>query len=177
MQNGSTFSGASVGADGPNPDYHQGNIPHLAIGSSGACGPNHALRCAAEQPPPMAMGHAYLQSFVWTLPSSGQWDTPICSSFSEHLIVLQCFNFLTWDVVTVLIACFSYCCNHRDQILRTLLSACFLQYVVKFVRTLFYALFFFPLMLLLSLISKGPEGKALNCVGCCERKKIRFLNI
>ena len=61
----SGFSGPSVRADGPNPDYHHGSMANLATGSSGACGPNPALRCGAEHPSPMAtMGLAHMQSSV-----------------------------------------------------------------------------------------------------------------
>ena len=51
-----------MGAVGPNPDYHVGSVANLAIGSSGAHGPNPAQRCAAEAPTPVSMRQTYLQS-------------------------------------------------------------------------------------------------------------------
>ncbi|XP_076455052.1 uncharacterized protein LOC143289793 isoform X2 [Babylonia areolata] len=56
--------GASVGAEGPNPEYHQGSMPNLVDGPSGATGPNPSLRCAAEHPSPIGADRRFLQTSI-----------------------------------------------------------------------------------------------------------------
>ncbi|KAL8626018.1 hypothetical protein ACOMHN_012610 [Nucella lapillus] len=56
--------GASMGADGPNLDYYQGNVPDLIAGSWGATGPNPNLRCSAQYPSPIEVDQRFMQTTI-----------------------------------------------------------------------------------------------------------------